>query len=392
MVRTGLESLIAGVGKILRSARVGLITNRSSIAKDGTPGYIALSAQGVNITALFAPEHGLSASLPEGEQAGVRRDSDTGALVFSLYGGVFEPNTDMLDEIDIMVFDMQDVGVRFYTYVTTMIYSMAACAREGKPFIVLDRPNPIGGLAVEGSVIEQGFKSIVGEFSSPIRYGLTIGEAAALACAEGIAGLDLKIEALEGWKRAMHFDETGLPWVAPSPNLFDLDAVAAYPGMCLLEGTNISEGRGTDSPFLIAGAPWLDVSALMENLSRNKLEGIAFEPVEFMPTRSKYAGTLCSGVRLVITDRKAFKPVFTAVAIIAAALDQKPDSFEFIPSETGGICHFDLLAGTDRLRRALESGADAGEIVSEWDYYIEEFRRRAYPYLLYEPETWQKKI
>jgi uncharacterized protein YbbC (DUF1343 family) len=392
LVKTGLESLIANGCGILGDARVGLITNRSSITKDGIPGYLALFAHGVNIKALFAPEHGLSASLPAGEPVGIHKDETIGAVVFSLYGDTFEPSSEMLDEVDVVVFDMQDVGARFYTYITTMLYSMYACARAGKPFIVLDRPNPIGGLAVEGTILESGFESMVGELRSPIRFGLTIGEAAVLAGAENMPDLDLRVEKLEGWKRAMWFDETGLPWVPTSPNLSNIDALTVYPGMCLLEGTNLSEGRGTDSPFLAAGAPWINASEMVSSLSCEGLPGVVFEPVEFVPTRSKYAGERCSGVRLVVTDRNEFRPVLTAVAIIAAARDQNLEHFEFIMPKAGGRLHFDLLAGTDRLRNALESGAGAWEIASEWDSDVSEFRRRAMPHLLYEPETWQNKF
>ncbi|MEN6371230.1 MAG: DUF1343 domain-containing protein [Armatimonadota bacterium] len=382
-VKTGIEILLDRRSGPVFDGKTGLITNRSAVTSDLTPSFDALLEAGVNITSLFAPEHGITGQAADGEHIASFVDEKTGIPVYSLYGTSKKPAPKMLAGVDVLLFDIQDVGARFYTFLYTMAYAMEASAGAGKPFIVLDRPNPIGGMSIEGPVLDPEFSSFVGLYPVPVRYGMTIGEFAGMINKEFGIGAELTVVPLSGWKREMWFNETGLPWVPPSPAMPSLEAAEVYPGACLLEGTNVSEGRGTAMPFQTTGAPWIDGSKLADELNQANLPGIHFNPANFTPLSSKYTGQECSGVFWQVTDRDKFLPVMTGVKVIEAIRRLQPKEFEFRKTGADGRCFFDLLAGTDRLRLDIESGRSAEEIAAGWEDGIREFcavRRRCLLY------------
>ncbi|MEN6520478.1 MAG: DUF1343 domain-containing protein [Armatimonadota bacterium] len=382
-VKTGIEILLDQRSSPVFKWRIGLITNRSAVTTDLTPSFDALLKAGVKVTALFAPEHGFTGQAADGERIESFIDEKTGIPVYSLYGTTKKPATEMLAGVDMLLFDIQDVGARFYTFLYTMAYAMEASAEAGKPFVVLDRPNPIGGISIEEPMLSPEFSSFVGFYPVPIRYGMTIGEFARMINREFGIGAELTAVPLSGWKREMWFDETGLPWVPPSPAIPTLETAAVYPGACLLEGTNVSEGRSTEMPFQTTGAPWIDSAKLADELNLAKLPGIRFDPVNFTPSSSKYAGFECSGVSWKVTDRDKFLPVMTGVKVIEIIHRLWPEEFEFRKPGPDGRYFFDLLAGTDRLRQDLESGRSAEEIAAGWKDGILEFCKVRRSYLLY---------
>lgn len=397
-VRPGLEVLLARRLELLRGRRVGLITNPTGVTPDLEGAAEALLRRGVKVTALFAPEHGLQASAPDGMAVASGRDRRTGLPVYSLYGETPRPTPQMLREVDVLLFDMQDVGVRFYTYLWTMSYAMEAAAAAGLPFIVLDRPNPLGGHIVEGPQLEPPFASFVGRAAIPLRHSLTVGELARFfnECASAPVtpaadsflrtpiGVELTVVPMEGWRREMWYDGTGLPWVPPSPAMPTLDTATLYPGTCLLEGTNLSEGRGTALPFQQVGAPWVDGYALADALNALNLPGVRFRPVRFQPTAGKWAGQECEGVHLHVTDRQALRPVTVGLQLIAAVRALHPDRFAWRPPEAeGGRWHFDLLVGSDKVRRQLEAGVSVETIAAGWEAECADFgaqRERVFLY------------
>lgn len=371
-VSTGADRLLEPPYRTwLEGRRVGVITNQTGVNRQFVPTVEILEAEPtITVTALFAPEHGLSGHAQAGEKL------ESTAQVYSLYGRRRSPTPDMLSEVDLLIYDIQDVGARFYTYISTLYGSMKAAAAAGIPVIVLDRPNPIGGRRVEGPVLESGSESFVGIHRIPIRYGMTAGELARLFNQEAQLGADLRIVPLQGWKRDQWFDATGLPWIPPSPNMPTLDTATVYPGFCLLEGTNLSEGRGTTRPFEWVGAPWLEAEKLAEHLNRMPLPGVHFRPQSFTPTFSKYQGQLCRGVQVHVVDRETFRPVETAVYLLAAVRRRHPERF---------VIHegFDRLAGNSWMRRELVQGTNADAITSRWREELAEFRRLRVKYLLY---------
>lgn len=366
-VRTGLNILLSERLGLVLDRRVGLITNRSAVTADARPGIAAMLTAGVKLTALFAPEHGVRGDLAAGQTVPSSTDPETGAAVYSLYGANKKPSRQMLDGLDVLIFDIQDVGARFYTFLSTMAYAMEAAAENAIPFVVLDRPNPIGGLAVEGPILEPAFSSFVGLYPIPVRAGRTIGELALMFNSKFGIGAPLEMIPMDGWRRSMWFDDTGLPWVPPSPGIPDLATATVYPGTCLVEGTNLSEGRGTPAPFRTIGAPWIDGDRLAVALNASGIEGAVFETARFVPSASKFAGTPCGGIKATVTDREAFRPVSAGVKIIELARRLWPDEFSFNPPGPDGRHFFDLLAGTDSVRLSLEKGFSAEEIVRGWD-------------------------
>jgi uncharacterized protein YbbC (DUF1343 family) len=309
--------------------------------------------------------------------------------VYSLYGDTVKslsPTEEQLRGLDALVIDLQDVGSRYYTFPASMLLCFEAAARCGVATVVLDRPNPIGGEVVEGPRLQPGFESFVGVHPVPVRHGLTIGELARLYQAERKIQGELRIVPCEGWRRVMHFDSTGLPWVLPSPNMPTLDTAFVYPGQCLLEGTNLSEGRGTTRPFELCGAPGIDSDALAERLNGERLPGIAFRPAWFRPTFHKHAGRDCGGVQLHVLDRQTFQPVRSGVAVLAAmrelaasTFDWRREPYEFVADRLA----IDLLFGSDRERQALESGQDWRQIAGAWEAEEAAFRKRREAFLLY---------
>jgi len=383
-VETGLARLVAEGGALLAGRRAGLVTHPAAVLPDLSSSLDALLEAGVRLTALFGPEHGFDGSVADGEAVGDAHDHRTGLPVFSLYGANREPTAGMLAGVDVLVFDVQDVGVRFYTFISTLYHVLAAAGRYGRSVIVLDRPNPIGGVTVEGPLLAPGLESFVGIAPIPIRHGMTVAELARYFNTEYRLGADLEVVGMAGWRRATWFDATGLPWVPLSPGMPHLATATVYPGMCFIEGTNLSEGRGTTTPFEVVGAPWLDGHALAQALNRLALPGVRFRPTYFVPSASKHAGVTCGGIQVHVTDRLAFRPVETGLHVVAACRGQAPDRFEFLASSWEGLPpHFDLLTGDAALREGLLAGASVAGLVAGWSTVAAAFLEARQPYLCY---------
>jgi len=385
MVRTGLDMLVHERLELARDKRMGLVTHPAAVLPDLTSAVDALLSAGIKLTALFGPEHGFDGSAADGMAVGDAVHPRTGLPVFSLYGPAKEPTPAMLADVDLLVFDMQDVGARFYTFISTLFYVLRGAAKAGKPIIVLDRPNPINGIHIEGPLVEPGLESFVGIVPIPIRHGLTTGELALYLNAEHHLGAGLTVIELHGWRREMWFDQTGLPWAPTSPGIPQLSTATVYPGMCLVEGTNLSEGRGTALPFETVGAPWLDGYELARSLNHLELPGVRFRPLYFIPSASKHAEHKCSGAQVHVIDREALCPVTTGLHIIAACRAQASDKFEFLPSSwEGRPPHFDLLTGVAAVREGLAAGRAVREITASWPEVEADFAKKREPYLLYE--------
>ncbi len=379
-VKTGLDRLEKNWPARLKGARAGLVVHPASI--NGRLDHaidLLLKSKKCRLTTLFGPQHGI---LGETQDNMVEwkefRDRRTGLPVFSLYGKTRKPVPSMLREIEVLIVDLQDVGSRYYTFIWTMELCMQACLENRKAFIVLDRPNPIGGEKVEGTVLSPSFASFVGNRSLPVRHGMTIGEIARYLCEEFYPSLDLHVVSVEGWKRAMWFQETGLPWAMPSPNMPTAETAAVYPGMCLLEGTLLSEGRGTTRPFEMFGAPYINPYALVKRLKEFRLPGVIFRPLYFMPTFQKHAGKLCGGAQVHVTDRERFKPFKSGVAVIKTVHDLYPDLFQWknppYEYETAKM-PIDILAGTDRLRKEIDGGKGLDRMEQWWREECLHFQR-----------------
>ena len=354
MIQTGLEILLREQLALLKNRRAGLITNPTGVTRNLRSNVDALRDVGVNLVALFGPEHGFSAAAADATPVDSGRDPRTGLPVYSLYGSIRKPTREMLADVEVLLFDLQDVGVRFYTYTATLGLTLESCAENRVPLVVLDRPNPITGNIVEGAVLDPTLQSFIGHGPLPIRYAMTLGELAQFYNRELNIGAELRVIAMRGWQRAMWYDETGLPWVMPSPGIPQFATTITYPGMCFVEGTNLSEGRGTALPFEIVGAPVLDGYTLAESLNALKLAGVIFRPITFTPSASKHAGAECFGVQVHVTNRDAFRPVATGLHVIAACRALAPDHFEFLPTSWEGRSpHFDLLTGDVRVREGL---------------------------------------
>jgi uncharacterized protein YbbC (DUF1343 family) len=338
------------------------------------------------LTALFAPEHGLAGVAQDHAHIGTEYDRARRLRVHSLYGKRLEPTPRMLREIDTLVIDLQDVGSRYYTFAWTTVLAMRVCAREGKPVIVLDRPNPLGGERLEGNWADPRFASFVGLYPLPIRHGLTIAELAAYHNETQTLGCDLTVVPMAGWRRQMRWEETGLPWVAPSPNMPTPDTARVYPGGCLLEGTNLSEARGTTRPFEWVGAPYLDGGPLATALERRGLPGVRFRAAAFEPMFHKWARRTCEGVQVHVTDPDRFKSFVTYLALIIEARRQAPRGFRWKrpPYEFQWKKQpIDLICGTDRIRREIERGVPLSRMEASWRGDLAAFARARRPFLLY---------
>ncbi|MDD3642582.1 MAG: DUF1343 domain-containing protein [Candidatus Krumholzibacteria bacterium] len=388
MTRTGLDIIAEGAGPALAGRRIGLLANQASVDSSFRHATEVLLGRGAALSCLFGPQHGpaglTQANMIEWEGY---RDPALGIPVHSLYGSTREPTAPMLEGLDAVVIDLPDVGARPYTYIWTALLTMRACAAAGIRVVVLDRPNPIGGEAVEGPVLEPGFESFVGLRPLAMRHGMTIGETLSMLRAE--EGLDgpFEVVPVEGWRRNMHFDETGLHWVPPSPNIPTPRTALLYAGMVLLEGTNISEGRGTTIPFEMIGAPWIDPGGYAAALARSPVSGAAFRPAVFRPTFDKHAGEDCGGVQIHVTDRGAFRPVLCAVSAILAAAALCPGSFRWAepPYEYETLRPpIDILYGSAGLREAAAGGRSPAEVASAWRAGERAFAGRRRPYLLYD--------
>jgi uncharacterized protein YbbC (DUF1343 family) len=377
-VRTGLEVLAAEGFAGLRGKRVGLITNSTGVDRELRPAAELLAqAPGVKLAALFGPEHGLAGSHQAGAEVGDSKDPRTGVVIYSLYGAARRPTPEMLRGIDLLLYDLQDVGARPYTYLSTLRGALEAAAEAGIPLWVLDRPDPSGGLTLDGPVLEPRFESFVGPHPVPLSYGMTPGELAGMLNEERRIGARLQVVRMAGWRRGLRYEETGLPWVAPSPNIPAPATSWVYPGFVLLEGTNLSEGRGTTRPFQLFGAPWLDARKTVEELNRMALPGALFRATEFTPSDSKHRGQRCGAIEVHVTDSRTFLPCAAAVGVLAAVLRVHPGELRFDEPA------FDRLAGTDQLRIALLRGDPPERVTASWQSSLEEFRRRRQRYLLY---------
>jgi uncharacterized protein YbbC (DUF1343 family) len=387
----GIEILCGREAGLVRGARVGLIAHPASVTRSLAHAAEALTAAGARVVRLFAPEHGSGGGAQDMVAVDERRDALTGLPVVSLYGddeSSLTPSEAALAGLDLLVADLADVGARYYTFYATIVRALGAAARAGLRVVVCDRPNPLGGVLIEGNLVAPGYRSFVGELPVPNRHGMTVGELCRFAAVERGLALDLTVVPCAGWSRAQWWDATGLPWVLPSPNMPTLETATVYPGMCLVEGTNLSEGRGTTRPFELAGAPWLDGRALAAQLERWGLPGVAFRPARFLPAFQKHAGSECQGVQLHVTDRLAFRPVLTGVAFLAAARAQDParfrwrtEPYEFVADRPA----IDLLAGGPGWREAIETGVEPAVIAAAWAADEAAFARLREPSLLYPP-------
>jgi uncharacterized protein YbbC (DUF1343 family) len=385
-VRLGVECLLAGEAGHLGSQRLGLIHHPASVISTLEPSVGELIRGGFDLHALFGPQHGAHGDKQDNMvESDDFRDPTTGLPSYSLYGSVRRPTAEMLSGLDAVLFDLQDVGVRVYTFIWTMALAMEACAEAGVRFVVLDRPNPIGGFR-EGPLVRPGYESFVGLHPLPLRHGLTCGEIARWLNRERRVGCELEVIQCEGWERGMLWHETDLPWVMPSPNLPTVDSCAVYPGMVLLEGTNLSEGRGTTRPFELFGAPFLDPQALAAAIQPLLGPGVALRPCHFEPTFQKHSGTTCGGAQLHVTDPAAFQPVHTAVAILHAVRGLAPDDFRWreppyeYETERAPI---DILWGHEGLRLAVDAGVSPDAVVQECSTELEAFEASVAPDLLY---------
>jgi uncharacterized protein YbbC (DUF1343 family) len=376
VIKTGLDILVHEQAHLLTNRRVGLVSMPAAVLPDLTSSLDALRSAGINITALFGPEHGFGGAAIDGAHVVNAIDPRTGLPVYSLYGATNEPTPEMLANVDLLVFDMQDVGVRFYTYLSTLFYVLCSAVKADKPVFVLDRPNPITGSQVEGALIAPGFESFVGIINISMRHGMTLGELAQYMNTEYRLGADLHVIKMHGWQRDMWFNETDLPWVLTSPAMPHLSTATLYPGMCLLEGTNLSFGRGTALPFEVCGAPWLDGYALAEALNRLQIPGVRFRATIFTPSSSNHAGTQCHGVQVHVMDRNALRPVEMALNLIAVARCLSGDAWMWNP-------HFERLAGSSDVRSALEAETSVSKILASWEEAISAFIQRREKYLLY---------
>jgi len=350
-VRTGLDN-IGAHADLFKGKRLGIIANHTSYNSEGK--YIVdvfRAMESVRVVALFSPEHGLRGLEEAGAKVENETDPVTGLPAYSLFGKISKPTPKMLANVDVLVFDIQDVGARFYTYLYTMSLAMEAAAENHKQFVVLDRPNPINGVQLEGPVLEPKFATFVGLYPIPVRYALTVGELAKMINGEGWLAkgvkADLTVVVLTGWQRGMWFDDTGLRFIKPSPNMPDVETEALYPGLCLLEGTNLSEGRGTPKPFRQFGAPWIDADALADRLNSLKLPGLQFSATSFTPTSSKFRNEKCRGVEILLADRTRLEPFWSGVLIVNELYQMYPSNFKWIER------HFDRLCGTATIRETI---------------------------------------
>lgn len=391
MVRCGIDRICDGEYSLfLKNKKIGLVSGASAVSLRYLS-TIELMNELFNVHILLAPEHGIRGVLGPGEKVSDGIDAVSGIKTYSLFedfvfstdntkkASVYAPDSKVLGEIDVLVFDMQDVGSRFFTFASTLFYTMSACAKVNVPVLVLDRPNPIGG-AVEGNICSNEFSSFIGLAGIPIRHGMTIGELANLFNGEYNLGCDLTIAALDGWNRNMFYNDTCLPFVKPSPNLPTLDAITVYNGTCMLAGTNVSEGRGTTTPFTTIGAPYIDPVELSKELNFEKFSGLAFSPAFFMPQFSKYKFEVCYGVDIHVLDRKSVHAVEFGVKLIRKLQKMYPKDFSFKKPETGNRWHIDLSTGGREIREGL---LNEDEILKNWQTQARDFERTRDKYLIY---------
>ncbi|RPF51098.1 exo-beta-N-acetylmuramidase NamZ family protein [Aquisalibacillus elongatus] len=375
----GVEQLLEDEKDIIEGKDVGLITNPTGVDSELNSIVDTLhNDPDVNLTALYGPEHGVRGSAQAGEYVEYYIDEKTGLPVYSLYGETRKPTPEMLEDVDVLLFDIQDVGTRFYTYIYTMANAMEAAQENDVEFVVLDRPNPINGQDVAGPVLDDEFSSFVGEYEIPLRHGMTVGELAKLFNNEFDINADLTVVEMDSWKRYMYYDDTNLDFVAPSPNMPTTDTTVVYPGAALIEGTNVSEGRGTTKPFELIGAPFIDADELATHLNEQELPGVTFRAASFTPTFSKHAGNLSHGIEIHVTDQTAYKSIETGLHIVKAIHDLYPEDFSF---RSDGF--FNNLIGNDWVQEAIENGESVDAIIEQWQDDLDEFKEVREQYLIY---------
>jgi uncharacterized protein YbbC (DUF1343 family) len=382
MLKTGLERVLDGEYPSLKKAKMGLIINHTSLDRQLNLSVDRLLQQGYDVRAIFAPEHGFRGGAAAGQALEHEIDERTNLPVYSLYGTSKKPTAEMLEGLDALVFDMQDLGVRFYTYIYTMANTMVVAAKHGIEYYVLDRPNPITGKIVEGNLLDPRFSSFVGNYGLPIRHGMSVGEMAGYMNQEYSIGCSLHVISMKGWQRNDWYDQTSLQWVMPSPNATGITMAALYPGTCLFEGTNVSEGRGTTKPFEIIGAPWIDGEAWSGELRNYEIEGVLFRPLHFTPVTSKYEGEACQGVQVHVMDREKVAPVQIAFAMVESLKKLYPMDFTWMEPFKGRY-FIDLLMGTDQFRRAVDQQTSLLKWLHNEERSLEEFCRTREKYLLY---------
>ncbi len=387
-VKLGLEKALDGELKLSKNARVGLICNQASVNHSFRHSAdLFYEHPQANLTTLFGPQHGIRGDVQDNMiETPHTIDKLTGLPIYSLYSETRQPTEEMLSGLDILMFDLQDVGCRVYTFIYTMANAMQACAEFGKRMIVLDRPNPIGGLAIEGNLLETGHESFVGQFPIPMRHGMTAGELAQLFNKEFGINCELEVVAMDDWNREDFYDETDAPWVMPSPNIPTVDTTVVFPASVYFEGTEISEGRGTTRPFEIVGAPYINADEYSAALTQLELPGVVFRPINFLPTFQKHANQSCGGVFIHILDRTAFEPVITGLAMVKTAYDLynsdfkwKTASYEYVFDRNP----FDVIAGTSRIREMFEEGAEVKDIKLSWQTDVSKFSQMREKYLIY---------
>ena len=388
----GIDRLFTEYRHLIEGKRIGFLGHQASLNSKGEHALkILLSCKDWRVTTLFGPEHGFDTKAEDMVAVDSSTDKKTGLQIYSLYGhseASLKPTPEMFQNIDVLVVDLQDIGSRYYTYVWTAVLCMQTAAKVGKTVIVCDRPNPLNGCTVEGELIQEGYNSFVGLYSIPVRHGMTIGGLTHFVNDVHEIDCDLKIIPMEGWNREWYWDQTGLKWTNPSPNMRSLTAAILYPGMCLLEGTNVSEGRGTETPFEWFGSPWIDSKELISALAEQNIEGLDFEPVSFTPTMQKWVKTKCNGVKIFIRDRKIFKPYYAGIALLwtlhslysEKGFAWRSDAYEFV-EETPAI---DLLTGGSYVREAIQRHLPLQELMEWVDESPETFLRQRRPYLLYD--------
>ncbi len=388
-IRIGVEVLLTERVDLIRGKRVGLVAHPASVLPNlQNTVDVLFRERSFRLVSLFGPQHGARGEKQDNMiESESYVDPETKLPVHSLYGQTRRPTREMLEDLDVLLYDLQDVGTRVYTFIYTMAYCMEACAEYGKHFIVLDRPNPIGGLEVEGNLLREDYRSFVGLYPIPMRHGMSVGELALLLNSEFRIGCNLSVVPMEGWKRSQWFNDTGLPWIAPSPNLPTLDSATVYPGMVLVEGTQLSEGRGTTRPFETIGAPYIQPAHFSDYLNSLKLPGAFFRPLYFEPTFQKWAGKVCGGIQVHVRDRNVFEPYLSGIAVISAARMLYRDSFrwreppyeyeyEKLPIE--------ILSGGPETPRIIEQGVPMDEVRHSWQADVARIREQRKPYLLYE--------
>ncbi len=387
-LKLGLEVLLTEKTSLLSGARVGVICNPATVDHNFRHAADLFHAHpDINLTALFGPQHGIRGETQDNMiEWQSFRDPRTGVMAFSLYGETRQPTEQMLQDVDVLVVDVQDVGTRVYTFVYTMALAMQAAQQFGKRVVVLDRPNPINGVGIEGGLLEAGHESFVGMYPLPMRHGMTVAELARLFNEEFGIGCELEVVPMQGWQREFWLDETDAPWVIPSPNMPTVETAVVYPGAVYVEGARISEGRGTTRPFELIGAPYVNAYELATALNNLELPGVYFRPHSFIPTFQKFGGKLCHGVQIHVLDRATFKPVVTGIAVIKLVHDLYPNGFEWQTPPYEYVFDrypFDVIAGTFKLREQIENGASVEELADSWQADERRFAEQRAKYLLY---------